>query len=131
MYYCQNTESFLFSSFIIFNNLVIWCLREIDWLISIINQINDGATESLILSIKVKFSDSSFTYFLKYYSIPGSMQQSMEFVVIEEVLMALMAATKRWILNKISYLIKSKWYNQNEVTRELYLDKESKFEKLN
>jgi len=51
------------------------------------------------------------------------MQQSMEFVVIEEVLMAVMAATKRWILNKISYLIKSKWYNQNEVTRELYLDK--------
>ena len=85
----------------------------------------------MILSIKVKFSDSSFTYFLKYYSIPGSMQQSMEFVVIEEVLMALMAATKRWILNKISYLIKSKWYNQNKVTRELYLDKESKFEKLN
>ena len=130
MYYCQNTESFLFSSFI-FNNLVIWCLREIDWFISIINQINDGATESLILSIKVKFSNSSFTHFLKLYSIPGFVQQSMEFVVIEEVLMALMAATKRWILNKISYLIKSKWYNQNEVTRELYLDKESKFEKLN
>ena len=51
----------------------------------------------------------------------------MEFVLLDEILMALLNATKRWILNKISYFIKSKWYNQSEVTRERYLDKESKF----
>jgi len=47
----------------------------------------------------------------------------MEFVLLDEILMALLNATKRWILNKISYFIKSKWYNQSEVTRERYLDK--------
>jgi len=41
MYYCQNTESFLFSFFYF---LTIWLfdVRDIDWFIRIINQL-DGA----------------------------------------------------------------------------------------
>ena len=51
MYYCQNTESFLFSFFYF---LTIWLfdVRDIDWFIRIINQL-DGAKKGCDIQVKL------------------------------------------------------------------------------
>ena len=47
----------------------------------------------------------------------------MENLVLEECMMLVLNTFNRWLMHKISVFIKTKWYNQNLVTRENYLDK--------
>ena len=47
----------------------------------------------------------------------------MENLVLEECMMLVLNTFNRWLMHKISVFIKTKWYNQNLVTREKYLDK--------
>lgn len=44
----------------------------------------------------------------------------MEYMLLENLITMFL---RRWLMHKISQLIKSKWYNQPGVTRELFLDK--------
>ena len=50
----------------------------------------------------------------------------MEFELFEACVMLLGHSLRRWLMHRLSTFIKTKWYNQNILTRDKHLDKVSR-----
>ena len=74
--------------------------------------------------IKVNFLQSFLTFlFTDLFSDLSYDGHLMEYELLESCVMALADSLRRWMMHRLSTLIKTKWYNQKTPSRDTHLNK--------